>query len=126
MVPRPPVLVALSALVLLLGAGACEYKATPSSFAEEEVIGRVAMGDTVTVVVGDTISLNPRIFDVRGVLLDRYRLPNGQVLSWSTSDARIATVADGLVRGVSPGRAVIGVSVGGLSAGARVGVVQMP
>ena len=124
MVRRPPVIVLISALAVLLGALACEYKATPTVFSEEEIIGRVALGDSVTVLVGDTVSLVPRVFDVRGVLLDRYRLPNGQVLSWTTSDVRIATVSDGLVRGVGPGRAIIGVSVAGMSAGARVGVIQ--
>ena len=121
---RPPVLVLVCALAALVGAAACDYKATPSMFSEEEIIGRVALGDSVTVVVGDTVSLVPRIYDVRGTPLDRYRLPGGQVLNWSTSDVRIATVNDGLVRGVGPGRAVIGVSVGGMSAGARVGVIQ--
>jgi uncharacterized protein YjdB len=106
----------------VLGLAACDYK--PSGpLGAEEIIGRLSMGDTVTVTVGDTVSLIPRIYDIRGTPLDRYRLPNGQVLVWSTSNANIATVADGLVRGVSPGRAVIGVTVGGLSAGARVGVI---
>jgi hypothetical protein len=94
-----PARLACVALAAVLALAACDYEATPGPLGAEEIIGRLSMGDTVTVTVGDTVTLIPRIYDIRGTQLDRYRLPNGQVLVWSTSNANIATVADGLVRG---------------------------
>ena len=112
------------ALVALLGTVACDYEATPGPLGAEEIIGRVSLGgDSVTVAIGDTVSLTATVYDIRGTPMDRYRLPNGQVLVWATSNVNIATVADGLVRGVGPGRAIISASAGGQIGAARVGVV---
>ena len=124
MAHRLPVTFAFAAL---LGLAACEYEATPGPVGSEEVIGRVSLGgDSVTVAIGDTVSLNVTVYDVRGSPMDRFRLPGGQVLVWNTSNVNIATVADGLVRGVGPGRAIISASAGGQLGAARVGVVPKP
>ena len=121
MANRLPATIVLAAL---LGLAACKYEATPGPAGAEEIIGRVSLGgDSVTVAIGDTVSLNAFIYDIRGTLMDRYRLPGGQVLVWNTSNVNIATVADGLVRGVGPGRAIISASAGGQLGAARVGVV---
>ncbi len=106
----------------LLGTSACDYKATPDPVGSENVIGRVSLGgDSVTVAIGETVTLQAYVYDVRGTPMDVTRLPS--TISWASSDVRIATVADGLVRGVGPGRAIISASVGGFLGAARVGVI---
>lgn len=56
---------------------------------------------TTTLSIGATVTLNAATRDANGATL------TGRTISWSTSNAAVATVANGLVTAVSPGSAVI-------------------
>jgi hypothetical protein len=70
----------------------------------------------VFVSVGDTLRLTPRITEEDGRQI-------GADVTWSTSDARTATVADGLVTASGPGDATILAAVADLERTARVKVI---
>jgi hypothetical protein len=102
----------------------CYEVPTRDPVSSETVIGRVTLGgDSLTVVIGESITVQASVYDVRGTPLDPNRLPGGQVLLWNTTNVNIATVADGLIRGVGPGRAIISANAGGQFAAVRVGVI---
>jgi hypothetical protein len=109
----------LAAAILFLSCAGDPYS-TPD---RRIVVGRISLpGDSFTVAIGKTVLLQATAVDQRGALLTR--LPNGENLQWTSSDITIATVQDGLVTGVRPGRSIITVRGGGQLAAARVGVVS--
>ena len=104
----------------LFAAGCADEPSAPV-VEEPVVVGRVSLGvDSVTVKVGTTVTITAAVFDTKGRQLDR--LPDGGTISWSTTDVRIATVNDGIVTGVGPGRAIITARAGGQLGATRVGV----
>ena len=108
----------LLALIPVLAACADDPVIRP----REVIIGGISLGvDSVTVSIGESITLVATVSDISGIALQR--LPNGENVDWRSSNVDIATVVDGVVRGVSPGRAIIQARAGGLLAAARVGVI---
>ena len=67
--------------------------------------------------VGATLTLVADIRDASGAAI------TGRPATWTTSDPAIATVANGVVKGVSPGTAMITATIDGKSAGTQVTVV---
>lgn len=90
----------------------------------EPAISGVSLEPTfgATALVGGTLTLTARTLDGDGEPLP------GRTYSWSSSDAAIATVTDGLVRGVSVGSTLIRVTddAAGISAERTVRVVAIP
>jgi uncharacterized protein YjdB len=107
-------------LPVLFLAAACADE--PVIRPHDVIIGGISLGvDSVTVAVGQTVTLVATVSDISGNQLQR--LPNGETVDWRSSNVGVATVIDGIVHGVGPGRAIIQARAGGLLAAARVGVV---
>ena len=85
------------------------------------VVGRISLpADSFTVAVGNNVTIVASAYDHRGQYLDR--LPDGGSFQWTSSELTVATVMDGVVTGLRPGRSIITVRGGGQLAAARVGV----
>jgi uncharacterized protein YjdB len=96
---------ALAAALLLVLAAACDSPTKPDPEPELPV-GSVTLPAAADLAVGRTVQLTA---DVRDTLDRPYPAP----IAWSSSNAAVATVdANGLVRGVGPGSAVITAKVG--------------
>jgi hypothetical protein len=67
--------------------------------------------------VGATLTLVANIRDASGAAI------TGRAATWTTSDPAVASVSNGVVKGVSPGTAMITATVDGKSAGTQVTVV---
>jgi hypothetical protein len=72
---------------------------------------------TAQVAIGRTVELSAAAFDSVGNVLE------GRDLTWSTADAGVATVIDGVVTGVAEGSTQITAETGGVSGTATVTVV---
>lgn len=77
---------------------------------------------SLTVADGESVRLTAQVRDQYGAALP---LPPGMALTWSSSDAAIATAAGGFITGNRPGTALITASVGSASATATVSVTQV-
>ena len=104
-------------------------RATGTAYSDSAVVDLVALpvGEvdvqpgSVTVPVGAAAQLNAVVLNTKG---DTFRGPS---LSWSTSDATIASVLQtGLVQGVAVGPATVSAVAGGHQGSASVTVVQRP
>jgi hypothetical protein len=70
--------------------------------------------------VGATLTLVADIRDASGAVI------SGKAATWTTANPAVATVANGVVTGVSPGAAIITAAVDGKSAGTQVNVILPP
>ena len=84
---------------------------------QEPVVGRVVIeADSVMVEVGKEVVVNVSVYDQSGRPMPR------SLAQWNTADRRVATVVEGVVKGVTVGRTTLGASAGGVSTGVRVRV----
>ncbi len=106
---RHTFLLALCALAL----AACVGSTTPTSTVKG--IGIVAT--TNTIAVGDTVRFT-------AIMQPPDLVPGGvAAIQWTSTNTAVATVAGGLVRGVSAGQAAIIASAGGYQAAAAIRVL---
>ena len=101
-----------------LALAACDEEPAGNTLVEP-VPARVSFDiDSVVVEVGSEVTLSPRVYDQSGSPMSYP--PPGFTVRWSTSDSRIATVNEGIIRGIRTGRISVGVQVGTASAGMRL------
>ena len=92
-------------------------RATATVTVTAEAVASVALSPgTVDLQTGQSASLSATVLGVRGSVLP------GQALVWQSSNAAVATVADGVVRGVAPGSATITATAEGRTGQASVTV----
>jgi hypothetical protein len=103
------------------GTGLVQAFAGPATGEAQVVVLQVpvALGLDIAeaeIAVGDPLRLTARASDANGhPVLER-------TLTWSSSDPDVASVEDGLVTAIAPGRAAIQVTLGALTASATVTV----
>jgi probable HAF family extracellular repeat protein len=100
--------VPVAALLLL---GACRDPVRPAPVAEVTITPEVT-----SLEVGDTLRLAAVARDELGAPIE------GARVAWSTDDASIATVTDGLLRALAPGRVVVSAEADGIVGRAEIQV----
>jgi len=93
------------------------HRATVTVTVTAEAVESVTLSpSSVDLEPGGSASLSATVLGVRGSVLQ------GQALVWQSSNAAVATVADGVVRGVAPGSATITATAEGRTGQANVTV----
>lgn len=107
----------LATLAVLITAAACGGGGGDSTGPDRTVSQITVTPATPSVIAGQTVTLTAQPKNAAGEVV------SGQTVAWSSSDATIATVANGVVTAVKPGGVTISASSGSVTGSTTVAVL---